>query len=133
MADELEQHVLNALRSMLTKYQSMDELADQMLAADSAPDILDAATIQLKQQRESLERLENETRAAKEEYRASREHASPAVQSLTDELAKTMQGFLMKISALEKVAKSSCEALRPQIDNGVRAVQMKHAYGKHVG
>jgi hypothetical protein len=41
-----------------------------------------------------------------------------------------MQGFLMKLSKLEKSARGSRDALQPKIDAGVRAVQMKNAYGK---
>jgi hypothetical protein len=130
-SNDLEPLVVAALKSMLQKYQQIDALADQMLDHDLSTELLDAKTLQLKLEREAIEKLENESRALNQQYRASREHASPVVQQLTESLASLMQRFLMKISALEKKAKATCEHFLPQIHAGVRAVEMKKAYGKY--
>ena len=130
--DNLETQVFQSLELMWQKYQQLDALADQILVNGDSAEAMEATTMQLKTERESLEKLETDSRLIKEEYRRTRPHASEDVNRITEKLAMLMQRFLMKISKLETQAQRSRESLKPLIHDGVRAVQMKNAYGKYV-
>ena len=128
-AAELETTVRNYLETILQKYQRIDQLADRMLTSDAEITFFDEQMTQFKSERDAIMQLQQRHQSINEQYRATRPHASPAVISLTDTIGSLMQSLLMKISKLERHAKGSCEQLVPQIHEGVRALQMKSAYG----
>ena len=131
MPDELETRVVASLTQMLDKYHLIDRLADEMLASEKSVDSLDESMIQLKQERESIEKMQTESLPLNQQYRESRQHASEAVHQLTNQIAGLIQGLLVKIGTLEQQTKRSCEQLKPQIQTGVRAIQMKNAYQQY--
>jgi uncharacterized protein Yka (UPF0111/DUF47 family) len=131
MNDPLEQQVLTSLEEIQARYQQLNSLADKILQQDTAISMMDDAMLDMKQQRESLERLTTAAQPLNNQYRATREHASPAVKRLTQSVGELMQSLLMKISNLERNAQSIHNNLLPKVHDGVRAVQMKNAYGKH--
>lgn len=131
MNDSLEQQVIMALEKLHSKYQRLELLADQILDQSTPVSELDVTMIEMKQQRTEIESLNQQNRSLNEQYQSSRPHASPIVKALTDKIASLMQRLLMKINQLERSAKSVHNKLLPQIHDGVRAVQMKNAYGKH--
>ena len=129
MNDGLEQQMIISLELIQQKYQSLNELADQLLASDEPFSVMTEPMLEMKNQREEIERLTADNQPMYQRYRASRPHASAEVQQLTATTAGLMQSLLMKISKLERAAQSAQERLLPQIHQGVRAAQMKHAYG----
>lgn len=128
---ELESRVTATLESILEKYVRIDLLADDMLAAESLIGTFDEHMLELRNERDAIEQLQSENRLINERYRATRPHASANVKQLTEKIGSLMQGLLMKITKLERQAKGSCQQLLPQIHEGVRAIQMKNAYGKY--
>lgn len=130
-SDQLESQVVASLSSILQKYQDMDRLTDSMLAAEEPISTLDENMIRLKNGREEIEQLQLKNSPLNQQYRTSRAHASENVKQLTTQIAGLIQGLLLKISNLERISKSSCEQLMPQIHDGVRAIQMKNAYEKY--
>ncbi len=126
----LEDQVLASLTTILDRYRRIDSLADKMLAEDKAVKVLDANMLKLKNERAEIEQLQLRSKGIREQYRQSRPHASEAVKAITTEIGSLVQGLLMKVSQLEKHARTSCENLVPQIQVGVKAIQMKSAYGK---
>ncbi len=129
VAGNLEDQVLESLTEILDRYRRIDSLTDRMLAEDKAVKVLDANMLKLKTERSEIEQLQLESKDIREQYRQSRPHASDAVKAITTEVGNLVQGLLMKISQLEKHARTSCESLVPQIQDGVKAIQMKNAYG----
>ena len=130
-ADQLETQVVSSLQHVLEKYQSIDCLADKMLSDTDSVKALDENMLLLKKQREEIEKMQIESSPLNQQYRESRQHASQTVHDLTNQIAGLIQGLLVKIGTLERNAKNSCEQLKPQIQNGVRALQMKKAYEKY--
>jgi len=131
MNDPLEQQVLTSLQQIQVRYQHLNRLADQVLQNNTAISMMDEAMLEMKQERESIERLTRAAEPLNNQYRATREHASIAVKELTRSVGELMQSLLMKISRLERNAKTIHNNLLPKINEGVRAVQMKNAYGKN--
>lgn len=130
-AEQLESRVVASLTLILEKYESIDRLTDMMLAQETTVDALDENMIQLKTEREEIEKLQLENLPLNQQYRSSRPHASETVTQLTNRIAGLIQGLLLKIGNLERKTQSSCEQLMPQLHDGVRAIQMKNAYKKH--
>lgn len=126
----LENRVHDLLRNSLEQYQTMNELADQMLGTGLQPDQWHSTAEKMKQVSVQLEQMEQQNQSITTEYRESRPAPSAAISALKDQLATQMQTFLMKVSRLEQQALKSKQALLPQIHENVRAVQMKNAYGK---
>ena len=129
--DQLESRVVASLTLILQKYESIDSLTDMLLTPEASIDALDENMIRLKSEREEIEKLQLENLPLNQKYRCSRSHASETVNQLTNRIAGLIQGLLIKIGNLERKTQSSCEQLLPQLHNGVRAIQMKNAYGKY--
>jgi len=131
MNDPLEQQVLVSLQEIQSRYGQLNDLADKILHSDTAISMMDEAMLEMKQQREALERMTAAAQPLNNQYRATRDHASPAVKELTQSVGESMQSLLMKISSLERNAQTIHNNLLPKINEGVRAAAMKNAYGKH--
>ena len=130
---ELERQMQDYLQTILGKYQQMSEAANRLQGQD--PESMTMATgdmLLMKEQREEIEKLNLASQSLQTEYRAARDHASAAVDQLRERVAAVMQSLMMKIGSLEKEAQNSYDKLKPKIHNGVRAVQMKNAYGKNL-
>lgn len=128
----LECRVEEILQDRLKQYGQLNQLADQMLGGRLSPEQAQAVAEQMRQISQQLEAAERSQQALVEEFRQSQASSSATIAAVKQELAHTMQNFLMKISQLEQNALKSKEALLPQIHAGLRAVQMKNAYGKYV-
>lgn len=126
----LENRVQDLLRNSLEQYQTLNELADQMLGSSLQPDQWHATAEKMKQISVRLEQMEHQNQSTTTDYRQGLPKPSAAISALKDQLATQMQTFLMKVSRLEQQAVKSKQALLPQIHDSVRAVQMKQAYGK---
>lgn len=127
----LEQPVRDSLSVILEQYGLMNRLADEMLAGKLPPEQWQETADKMKCVSLNLERMEKESQAVKNEYQQHCRSASAAIIELQNQLASSMQSLLMKVSRLEQMAARSKEALLPQIHAGVKAIQMKNAYGKY--
>jgi RNA processing factor Prp31 len=127
---ELESQVISNLEIMLARYQTIDELADRMLAKQEKGQAIqtDLQTLQL--ERESLITFEQQARPTTEAYRNTRSEASDSVKKLTAQTANLVQGLMVKIAKLEESARESYKRLFPEINQNLRSHQMKQAYGK---
>ena len=128
---ELEKKVQHALQYALEQYDSLHTMADQMLSNQQTPEQWHQTAEKMRGVSVAIERVEQESQSTKEQYRASCVSPSNAVSQLSAKLATHMQSFLMKVSRLEQQASKSKDALLPQIHDGVKAVQMKNAYGRY--
>jgi hypothetical protein len=129
---ELERQMQDYLHTILDKYQQMSEAANRL--QEKTPESMTMAAgdmLLMKERREEIEKLNLASQPLQTEYRATRDHASTAVDQLRERVAAVLQKLMMKIGSLEKDAQSSYDQLKPKIHNGVRAVQMKNAYGKN--
>ena len=127
---DLEPQVLGTLKRMVTKYQRLDELTQQMLVQQSQGKPIETELDAMHREREELIKIENEARPVNEAYRNSRPNASEAVRQLTDQIASLIQSVIEKVGKLEDSARDSYRQLIPEIDQNVRGNQMKQAYGK---
>ncbi len=130
--DLLEQQVLNLLQEMHQRYEAANQTAHQLLVNPLSAEELEAASLKLQTETESFAKLDSESQPIRQAYRASREHASEAVSQATHGLSRSMQSLLMKLNQLEQRALNARSVLLPKINEGVRAVQMKNAYGKYL-
>ena len=131
MTVELETQVVQTLEQLLQKYQQIDQLADKMLVDNTPIEYMDEKMVLINQQRESAAKLMTHSQSLRDQYLNSNKQASPRVRQLTNMIGNLMQNLLMKISKLEKLAKESGAQLVPQIQQGVRAAQMKNAYARY--
>ena len=102
-----------------------------MLAGESLVGSYDEQMLELKTERDAIASLQADNFQINDRYRKTRQHASANVKQLTDQIGSLIQNLLMKMTKLERRAQDSCQQLLPQIHEGVRAVQMKNAYGKY--
>ena len=126
----LEQRIIGSLNQMAKQYQSLNELADEMLLKQSKQRPIDDDMKTLKSVRAALANLEYNSRPDQEEYRRTRQHASPQVKQVTSDAANLIQALVVKIAELEKNAQESYDRLLPEINHIVRGSQMQRAYGQ---
>lgn len=126
----LEQQALDYLNALLARYESLEAVADRMLAESLTPEAFQVWAGKMEIERDAIQLLEQQGRPINARYRASRPQASDAVRQVTGVLASLMQRVLMKIANLEHQSSAWRAALLPRIDEGVKAAQMKSAYGR---
>ncbi|HMO14448.1 MAG TPA: hypothetical protein PKD64_07090 [Pirellulaceae bacterium] len=129
--EPLEQRVLDSLTELYSSYRVMHTLIDEMMQHENDSHLLDSLTIKVKQQNDVILRLEQTTREIKEDYRARVPHASERIRQASADLAEYLKTIMMKVNQLEERARASRTELIPQIQQGVKAVQMKNAYEKY--
>lgn len=127
----LEDRVQEMLHSRLEHYRQMNLLADQMLDDNDLSSQWHEAAERLNRICLSVEKEDRSNQALADDLRDGKFAACEAIVELKQRLASQMQSFLMKVSRLEQTAMKSKQELLPKIQAGVRAVQMKNAYGKY--
>lgn len=129
-AQTLEDQVVENLKMMLTRYQRIDRLADDMLAKQRRGEGLENDMQTLQCEREAMQELEQQIRPINDSYRESNRHASEAVKLLSTQTTTLVQALIEKIAQLEASARQAYQRLVPEINQNLRGQQMKQAYGK---
>jgi hypothetical protein len=128
---EIKQDVRESMKIALEQYQLMNSLADQMLTGNLPPDQWQDTADMMKRVSLGLENLKQIDQTTVSNHRDRCSQASSEMAQIKDQLALSMQALLMKVSRLEQQAVKSKQALLPQINAGVKVLQMKSAYGKY--
>lgn len=127
--NDLEQQVQNVLAALLTRYQQLDQLADVMLDKQARQQDFRQELLQVEAVRSEIKTEEGQSTDLRNRYISSREHASPKVQELTRTASELLVVVMKKIEQLEAHTQEAFQKLVPQVNENVRANQMKQAYG----
>jgi hypothetical protein len=125
----LELEVQSALVAISQRYQAIQKLVDDMLEKQQGGKPFTAEMKQLEQAKRDVLAIERTAKDANERYRVANEHASAAVQKLTEDSAQVLTSTIKKIDVLEQKTRAAQQKLLPQIGENVRANQMQKAYG----
>ncbi len=128
--DPLEAEVSDALCTLRQRYEQLKILTDQLVAGDQSPTEFQAQLDRIQSERQAIETLQNQSQTRYDQYIASREHASPEVRELTRSVTDLIQSLIANFSELESETRKSQARLQPQVNENLRAVQMKSAYSR---
>lgn len=129
MSNKLELQVQNALQMLFERYTELDRLADVMLEKQAQQQEFSQELRQIEVVKSDIKAVEDQTAEIRDQYISSREHASPKVQELTRSASEVLVKVMKKIEKLETLTQEAFQRLVPQVDENVRANQMKQAYG----
>ena len=129
MSNDLELQVQTALQMLHERYQQLDQLADVMLDKQAKQQEFGAELRQIEVVKSEIKEVEDQTAEIRNQYIGSRKHASTKVQELTRNASELLIEVMKKIEKLETLTQEAFQRLVPQVDENVRANQMKQAYG----
>lgn len=127
--NELEQQVQTVLKNLLGRYQQLDELADAMLGKQADQQEFGEELLKVDAVKVEIKQVEEQTAEIRNRYIASRKHSSEEVQELTRKAGELLIIVMKKIEQLETHTQEAFQRLVPQVNENVRANQMKQAYG----
>jgi hypothetical protein len=114
-------HVL--LEQIVQQYRQVDGQLEQLLAESARGEWSEAATKQVMHHLTTIQRLSAEAGEA-----AAQTPGSGRPTSELEQLTGLFQAMLAKIAHLEKAATEARDRLLPQVNAGVRSLQMQRAY-----
>ncbi len=128
---ELERRVIESLHAIKAHYDQIDALI-QHENNDSTDGVMGQRLDEIQTERKAIEQLQLEIKPVNEEYIATREHASDEVRSLSRKIADQVQDLIVKFATLEHEARETQKKMLPVINENLRALKMKSAYGRSV-
>ena len=127
--NELESQVQVVLQNLFQRYQQLDQLADVMLEKQAQQKEFAEELRRVEGVKAEIKAVEDQTAGIRDRYISSRKHASKDVQELTRKASELLIVVMKKIEQLEAHTQEAFQRLVPQVNESVRANQMKQAYG----
>lgn len=111
------------LEQIVQQYRQVDSQLERLLADSVRGEWSEATTKQVLQHLTTIQRLSAEAGQVAAQHPGS---GRPAVE--LEQLTNLFQAMLAKIARLEKAASEARDRLLPQVNAGVRSLQMQRAY-----
>lgn len=108
---------------LLQQYQTLDAIVDSLNEAPG--DSIDEISVQIA----AIKETERELLPLRESFRANNDSLPDELSVPTDKTIELVKSLMPKLAQLEKTTLESAQRLFPKIQENVRAVQMKNAYG----
>ena len=125
---DMETQVLASLREIKQRYDALKKhtiALNEMAHTD--PGYQKQMDLVLSE-REGIGILHVQSRQLHDHYIDTQEHASATVRQLTSEITDLIRDLVLTFNDLEKDIRASQEQLRPQVNEHLKALQMKSAY-----
>ena len=128
--ETLETEVADSLRTLLERYRQLKVLTDKLVLGGYSPAEFQAQLNLIQSERKSIEALQQHSKLRYDEYIAINQHASEVVRELTSAVTDLIQNLIANFDQLEAETRKSQAKLQPQVNENLRAAQMKSAYAR---